>query len=120
MDDWPLEAESQLERPRHKGGRALDGSGCPHTGGRNLSSGRPPDPRPDYAIVRFSLADKVLGVPFDGYDPEVVSPVPVSLGRVELKKGTALLRLETVDANPKATANRYYWGLDCLVLTPVK
>jgi hypothetical protein len=75
---------------------------------------------PDYGIVRFSLAGKVLGASFDGYDPEVVSPVPVSLGRVELKKGTAVLRLETVDANPKATANRYYWGLDCLVLTPVK
>jgi hypothetical protein len=75
---------------------------------------------PDFGIIRFSLDGKVVGEPFDGYNPAVVSPMAVSLGRVELKKGTALFRIETVGANPKAIPNRYYCGLDCLVLTPTK
>lgn len=73
----------------------------------------------DYGIVQFSLDGKPLGKPFDGFHPDkVVSTGAIDLGTVELKKGTARLRVEVVGTNERSGGLRYMWGLDCVVLKP--
>jgi len=74
----------------------------------------------DYGIVQFSLDGKPLGKTLDGFEPDkVVSTGPVELGTVELKKGTAVLRVEVTGTNEKSVGLRYMWGLDCVVLKPL-
>jgi Protein of unknown function (DUF2961) len=74
----------------------------------------------DYGVIQFSLDGKPLGKPIDGYEADkVVSTGPINLGTMELKKGNAVLRVETVGANEKAVGPKYMWGLDCIVLKPV-
>jgi serine/threonine-protein kinase len=73
----------------------------------------------DYGIIQFSLDGKPLGKPIDGFEPDkVVASGPVDLGTVELKKGTAVLRIEVTGTNEKSVGLRYMWGLDCVVLEP--
>jgi hypothetical protein len=73
----------------------------------------------DYGIIQFHLDGKPLGKPADGFHPDkVVSTGAVDLGAVELKKGTATLRVEVVGTNDKSVGLRYMWGLDCVVLKP--
>jgi hypothetical protein len=76
----------------------------------------------DYGIVQFALDGKPLGKPFDGFEPDtVVASGPVELGTAELKKGTAVLRVEVTGTNDKSISlryGRYGWGLDCVVLKP--
>ncbi len=71
----------------------------------------------DYGIVQFHLDGQALGKPIDGFHPNsVVSTGPLALGTVQLKKGTATLRVEVIGTNEKSVGLRYMWGLDCLVL----
>jgi hypothetical protein len=73
----------------------------------------------DFGIIQFSLDGKPLGQPFDGFEPDaVVASGPVELGTAELKKGTAVLRVEVTGTNDKSVDLRYAWGLDCVVLKP--
>jgi WD40 repeat protein/serine/threonine protein kinase len=74
---------------------------------------------PDYGVVQFHLNAKRLGEPIDGFHPNtVVNSAPIDLGQVDLKRGTATLRIEVVGTNAKSRGQRYFWGLDCVVLTP--
>jgi hypothetical protein len=76
---------------------------------------------PDYGIVLFCLGGKELGRPIDCYAPEkVLRTGPLSLGTVELKKGPAVLRIEVTGSNPRSVGLHTMWGLDCVVLKPVK
>jgi hypothetical protein len=73
----------------------------------------------DYGVVQFHLDGKPAGKPFDGFEPEkVLHSDAIDLGTVELKKGTATLRIEVVDTNAKSVGVRYMWGLDCVMLKP--
>jgi hypothetical protein len=73
----------------------------------------------DYGVVQFQLDGKPVGKPFDGFEPEkVLHTDAIDLGSVELKKGTATLRIEVVDTNEKSVGTRYMWGLDCVMLKP--
>jgi hypothetical protein len=75
----------------------------------------------DYGVVQLHLDGKPLGKPIDGFHPDkVVSTGVIDLGTVGLKKGTARLRVEVVGTNEKSVGLRYMWGLDCVVLEPVK
>jgi hypothetical protein len=75
----------------------------------------------DDGIVQFRLDGKELGKPIDGFEPEkVLRTGPLSLGTVELKKGSATLRVEVTGSNLRSVGLRTMWGLDCLVLKPVK
>jgi hypothetical protein len=75
----------------------------------------------DYGIVQFHLDGKQLGKPLDGFEPEkVLRTGPLSLGTIELKKGSATLRVEVTGSNPRSVGLRTMWGLDCIVLKPVK
>jgi len=73
----------------------------------------------DYGIVQLSLGDKKLGGPIDLYDPDVVPTKLLSLGKVELTKGTHELTVEITGANAKAV-KAYMFGVDCVLLKPVK
>jgi hypothetical protein len=76
---------------------------------------------PDFGIVQFRIDGKVLGKPIDSFEPEkVLRTGPLSLGTVELKKGPATLRVEVTGSNPRSVGLRTAWGLDCVVLKPVK
>ncbi|HXY34234.1 MAG TPA: glycoside hydrolase family 172 protein [Planctomycetaceae bacterium] len=70
----------------------------------------------DYGVVRFYVDGKPLGPKIDCFHRDVVPTGPIDLGAVELKKGTATLRIEVVGTNPKSDGLRYMWGLDCVVL----
>jgi hypothetical protein len=71
----------------------------------------------DYGIVQFHLNGKPLGKAVDCFEPDrVLATGAIDLGMVELKKGTAILRVEVVGTNPKSVGLRYMWGLDCVRL----
>jgi hypothetical protein len=73
----------------------------------------------DYGVVRFHLDGKPLGHKIDCFHPNgVIATGAIDLGTVELKPGTATLRVEVVGTNPKSDGPRYMWGLDCVVLKP--
>jgi hypothetical protein len=74
----------------------------------------------DYAVVQFGIDDKPLGEPFDLYHPaDVVTSGVLTLGEVELKEGSHHLTVKITGANP-AAVRRYMFGLDYVVLKPVK
>jgi WD40 repeat protein/tRNA A-37 threonylcarbamoyl transferase component Bud32 len=76
---------------------------------------------PDYGIIQFSLNGTPLGKPIDGFQANTVGTTgAVSLGTAMLKKGAAVLRVEIVGTNEKSVLGRYRWGLDCVVLKPVR
>jgi serine/threonine protein kinase len=73
----------------------------------------------DFGIVQFSINGKFLGKPIDLFHSHLQPTVaPVDLGTIELKRGTATLRLELIGADEQSIGLRYAWGLDCLVLQP--
>jgi hypothetical protein len=75
----------------------------------------------DYGIVQFRLDGQQLGKPIDCFEPQkVLHTGPLNLGTVELKKGPATLRVEVTGTNPRSEGLRTTWGLDCIVLKPVK
>jgi len=82
---------------------------------------------PGHGVVRISLDGRPLGPLFDGFGPgpdprsyaifDATSPsIATEMGTVQLRKGTATLRLETAGKNEKSSG--FSWGLDCLVLRP--
>lgn len=74
----------------------------------------------DYATVQFGLDDKPLGKPLDLYHtPEVVTSGMLKLGEAELKEGTHHLTIKITGAN-SAAVQKYMFGLDYILLKPVK
>jgi hypothetical protein len=75
----------------------------------------------DYGIIQFHVNGNRLGGPIDGFHVDtVLSTGAINLGEAELKKGVNTLRVEVVGTNPKSAPPHYSWGLDCVVLQPVK
>jgi D-arabinan exo alpha-(1,3)/(1,5)-arabinofuranosidase (non-reducing end) len=76
---------------------------------------------PEYGEVMFTMDGKAAGASIDLFLEKIVSNAePVDLGVFELKRGQAVLRIETVGTNEKSVGRRFAWGLDCVVLKPVK
>ncbi len=71
----------------------------------------------DYGVIRFSVNGKQAGTDFDGYLPQPRNSGPIDLGTVEPKDGKLLLRAEVVGTNPASIASRFYFGLDCVVVS---
>jgi len=71
---------------------------------------------PDFGTLRFTLDDRPLGEPFDGYSPEVEPSGPVLLGTVTLAAGERRLRVEVIGKN--AASRGYFAGMDCVELEP--
>lgn len=70
----------------------------------------------DYGIVQLSLNGVNVGEPLDTFGD--LKPGPIrDLGVVDLPAGPARLRLEVTGKNQNS--HGYFFGVDCLVLTPM-
>ena len=72
----------------------------------------------DYGQFTFALNDRPTGAVFDAYHAGVVARGPVALGRVSLPDGPSHL-VVTIHGRNAAASNTLF-GLDALVLKPVK
>ena len=73
----------------------------------------------DYGIVQFHLDGKKISEPIDLYNPDVILAEPLLLGTQQLAEGTHTLTVEIVGAND-AAVKKYMFGLDQILLKPVK
>ncbi|MFH1998891.1 MAG: glycoside hydrolase family 172 protein, partial [Planctomycetota bacterium] len=76
----------------------------------------------DYGIIRFTVNDTPVGDRIDLFSGAsgVVKPSgPIDLGVTEPVHGQIRLRVEVVGGNPASEGSRSFFGLDCIVLTPV-
>ena len=69
----------------------------------------------DYGIYQAYLDSTPIGVPFDGYAPQI-TPSERLLGRLRLEKGRHALRFEARGKNPLSAG--YFAGIDFIVLIP--
>ena len=76
----------------------------------------------DYGIVQFSVNGQKAGKEIDlcSGKREVQATGPIDLGAFDSKDGAFQLRCELVGGNPKSEGTRSFFGLDCIVLEPVK
>ncbi|MBV9867270.1 MAG: DUF2961 domain-containing protein [Abitibacteriaceae bacterium] len=70
----------------------------------------------DYGILRFSINGQTAGADYDAYSADPVATGPIELGTFEPHDGKLVLRVEVIGSNPASRGNRYYFGLDCVVL----
>ncbi len=71
----------------------------------------------NYGIISFAVNGKTAKV-FDGYSIEVRNSGPVNIGTFTPKDGKITLRVETKGSNRSSQGEKYYFGLDCIQLTP--
>ncbi len=71
---------------------------------------------PDYGKLAFSVNGKAAGVEFDGYAEKPVPSGPIDLGTHEAKNGEFLIRAELTGANPSSSGDKYFAGLDAVVV----
>ncbi len=73
----------------------------------------------DYGIFEIAVDGKIIGKPIDLYDPKVTTTGEVSLGTVQLEKGTHVLKATAISHNEKSKdthAGKHIFGLDYLRL----
>jgi hypothetical protein len=76
----------------------------------------------DYGIVQARVNGEEAGEPLDTFNSEsrgVIPTGPIPLGEFSLEE-TATLRLEVVGHNEGSGSPFYFFGLDCVVLQPVR
>ena len=71
-------------------------------------------------IVQFSLDGHKVGEPIDLHRAKVGSTGPVSLGTHQLSEGKHKLTVEMVGSNHPNPKQRYNFGLDQVLITPVR
>jgi len=71
----------------------------------------------DYGILRFTVNGKSAKSEFDGYAEKPELSGPIELGVFEPKDGKIMLRAEVTGANPASRNSKYFFGLDCIVLS---
>ena len=71
----------------------------------------------DYGLLRLTINGQPTRQDFDGYAPNVMPSGAVDLGAFDTQDGRLVLRAEVIGANPKAVGAKYFFGLDCVVLT---
>jgi hypothetical protein len=69
----------------------------------------------DYGVVKFSVNGRPLKT-VDLWSAKPIASGPIDLGVVDLHGKSAILRAELVGTNPHSTGDRYYFGLDCLLI----
>ena len=74
----------------------------------------------DYGTVQLHLDGEKLGAPIDLYNAAIVPTGPIALGTAELTQGEHKLTVEIVGANPKTMKDRYFVGIDRVVVEPVR
>lgn len=70
----------------------------------------------DYGKLRFTVNGKAAAVAFDGYAVKPTPTGPINLGLHEPKDGKFVLRAEVVGTSPDATGDKYFFGLDAVLL----
>jgi hypothetical protein len=76
----------------------------------------------DYGIVRFFVNGKQAGEDVDLFNAEaraVAATGPLDLGEFEPVKGKMTLRAEVVGGHPRSEGTKSFFGLDCVVVTPI-
>lgn len=68
----------------------------------------------DYANIQAFMDGKPIGAVADTFSSEVVPAEPVSLGKLELKAGTHVLRFKAVGHNPESKG--YLMGIDHVII----
>jgi hypothetical protein len=71
----------------------------------------------DYGIVRFSV-NGVAVHDIDLWSEKPVASGAIDLGVFDLYGASATVRVEVTGTNPQSRGDRFYFGLDCLVLKP--
>jgi len=66
----------------------------------------------DYGQFRLSVNGTPVGEVIDLFHNGVIHTGKISLGKVQLKQGQNVLRVEVVGTNPASTGDRYMFGLD--------
>lgn len=74
----------------------------------------------DYGQFRLSVNGVPVGEVIDLFNNGVVHSGKISLGKVQLKQGQNVLRVEVVGTNPASTGDRYMFGLDFIKIVPVQ
>ena len=77
---------------------------------------------PDYGIIQLYVDGEPLGEPIDLYNPQggLVATGPIKLDTVDIRSKSPVFGIEVVGTNPKATKPGTYFGIDCIVLKPVR
>ncbi|MGO9466965.1 MAG: hypothetical protein ACLQIB_09880 [Isosphaeraceae bacterium] len=73
---------------------------------------------PDYAKVDISIDGKRLGQTFDGFAPQLSPSDRISLGRLDLSKGSHAMEFKIVGKNEESDGRLV--GIDCVSLVGVK
>ena len=71
----------------------------------------------DYGIVRWSINGQPAGNDYDAYSAQAESSGAIELGTANPKDGKLVLRVNAVGANASSKGARYFFGLDCIVLS---
>lgn len=74
----------------------------------------------DYGQFRLYVNGVALGEVIDLFNNGVVPTGKISLGKVALKQGQNVLRVEVVGTNPASVGDRHMFGLDFIKLLPVQ
>jgi hypothetical protein len=72
---------------------------------------------PDYGILQLAVNGQNAAHDFDGYCPTVTPSGPIELGEFVAKDGTLLLHAQVVGANRLSRGARFFFGLDCIVVS---
>jgi len=74
----------------------------------------------DYGQFRLWVNDNPVGEVIDLFNNGVIHTGKISVGKVQLKQGQNVLRVEVVGTNPNSTGDRYMFGLDFIKIQEVK
>lgn len=74
----------------------------------------------DYGQFRLSVNGTPVGDVVDLFNNGVIHTGKISLGKVSLRQGQNVLRIEVVGTNPASTGDRYMFGLDFIKLVPAR
>jgi len=75
----------------------------------------------DYGVVQFSVNGKVAGDPRDldsGTNGTARATGPIDLGIHTPRAGSLVLRAEVTGGHVRTNAQSFFFGLDCVTLTP--
>lgn len=73
----------------------------------------------DYGQFRLSVNGAPVGDQIDLFNNGVIHTGKISLGKVQLKQGQNVLRVEVAGTNPASTGDRHMFGLDFMKIVPV-